>query len=74
MEKSDKNPGILFLAPPSASGIDFFIWNNLSTGPILVGDTIHDAKSGKSFTVVKRTWGNGRDVEAKLIIQLVESE
>ena len=58
--------------PPSATGIDFFLWNNISTGPILVGDTIRDKKSGKSFRVAERIWNNGKDVEVMLTIRLEE--
>ncbi|MEQ6309880.1 hypothetical protein ABN448_21875 [Delftia acidovorans] len=72
-EQDNKPEKFLLQAPASAQDIEFFLWNNLNTGPILVGDTIRDEKSGKSFRVAERIWNNGKDVKAMLTIRLEES-
>ena len=72
-EQENKPVKFELQTPPTAAGIDFFLWNNLSTGPILVGDTIKDEASGRSFRVAERVWNNGKDAKAMLTIRLVDA-
>lgn len=69
----EKIPNFLLLMKGGITD-EIFIWNNLVTGPILVGDTIKVEASGNRYRVVERIWPAGRNVEAKLMLVVEKLE
>ena len=75
MQKTEtqKIPNVtLRLRSENKESMEFFLGVNLFTGVTLVGDKIEDQTSGRTFTVVDRTWLNGDNRKANIAVTLVE--
>lgn len=75
MQKTEtqKIPNVMFrLKSENKEPVGIVLGVNLFTGAPLMGDKIEDQASGRTFTVVDRTWLNGDDRKANIAITLVE--